>query len=249
MIVEWEVTLDCNFKCEYCVNSRNSALPTPIYYEKDKIKVFKFIEKLKEKYPNEELFIFGGEPFSHGFFKEIIQKLNQVKMKYIIQTNFSLPKIVEDVNAIVQISVHPTQIKNKEKYIQEMVRLEHLIRRVDVMYMGKQSLDYYKEIVKVFPREKVKLVPVAGFKGCFSVNKYLYEYNEIRQGIMGKFINFEEDDRSFNWESQMRGEWTPKNKPCAYRNTYVLFDPTLKQYSCSFRENNDICPHNNCFIM
>lgn len=248
MIVEWEVTLDCNFKCEYCVNSRNSALPTPIYHEQNKEKVFEFIEDLKIKYPDEELFLFGGEPFAHKFFGEIIQKLDEVQMNYVIQTNFSLPKRIESIGTSVQVSVHPTQIRDKKKYISELERLQHLVKRVDVMFMGKISIDYYKEIVKVIPKEKVILVPVAGFKGV-DVNKYLYEYNRLRQGIHSRFINFEYGERSFNWEQQMRGEWTPKNKPCMYKDKYVLFDPMLRQYGCSYRGNHDICPHDHCFIM
>lgn len=248
MIVEWEVTLDCNFKCEYCVNSRNSALSQPIFFEKDKEKVFKFIETLKEKYPEEELFIFGGEPFAHPFFAEIIHKLNDVHMKYIIQTNFSLSKRVEKINEMVQVSVHPTEIKNKELYISELVRLEKLIRKVDIMFMGKISIDYYKDLVKVFPREKIRIVPVAGFKGV-DVNKYLFEYNKLRQSIVGKFINFEHGDRSFDWEKQMKGMWSPKSKPCMYKDKYILFDPMLRSYSCSYRENHEICPQDHCFLM
>lgn len=248
MIVEWEVTLDCNFKCEYCVNSRNSALPTPILFEKDKAKVNAFIETLKEKYPDVELFLFGGEPFAHPFFGEIIQKLNEVQMKYVIQTNFSLPKRIEKINEKVQVSVHPTEIKNKEKYINELVRLEHLVKRVDIMFMGKVSIDYYKDLSKVFPREKLRLVPVAGFKGV-DVNKYLFEYNNLRQSVMGRFVNFEHGDRSFNWENQMKGVWSPKGKPCIYKETYVLFDPMLRSYTCSYRDNHDICPNDHCFIM
>ena len=248
MIVEWEVTLDCNFQCSYCVNSRNSALAKPIFFEKDKEKVFKFIETLKEKYPEDELFIFGGEPFAHPFFGEIIQKLKDVHMKFIIQTNFSLPKRAEKIGEMCQVSVHPSEIKNKELYISELGRLQHLIRKVDVMYIGKPSIDYYVQIAKVFPREKLRLIPVAGFKGV-DVNKYLYEYNELRQSVVGKFINFEHGDRSYNWEDQMKGTWSPKGKPCMYKDKYILFDPMLRSYSCSYRENHDICPNDHCFIM
>ena len=248
MIVEWEVTLDCNYQCEYCVNSRNSALPVPIFFEKDKEKVFKFIEELKVKYPEDELFVFGGEPFAHPFFGDIIQKLKDVEMKFIIQTNFSLPKRVEKIGAVVQVSVHPTQIKNKEKYIEELARLEKLIRKVDIMFVGKPSISYYTDLVKVFPREKIRIVPVAGFKGV-DVNDHLYQYNELRQSVVGKFVNFEHGDRSFNWENQMKGTWTPKGKPCMYKDKYILYDPMLRSYSCSYRENNDICPNDHCFLM
>lgn len=248
-MLEWEVTLDCNYKCEYCVNSRNSALTNPIYIEKEKNRVFKFIEELKNRFPNEELFLFGGEPFAHPFFNEIIQKLNDVNMKYIIQTNFSLPKRVEQIGEIIQVSVHPTQIKNKEIYIAELQRLKHLVRKCDVMYTGKESINYYIDILKDFPKEKLFLVPVADFLGANFANKYLYEYNKLRQGPMSKVINFEQGERSFKWEEQMKSDWSPKGKPCMYKNNYFLFDPQLKEYNCSYRQNNDICPNDHCFLM
>ncbi|MFZ9615185.1 MAG: radical SAM protein [Fluviibacter sp.] len=248
-MLEWEVTLDCNYQCEYCVNSRNTALVNPIYLEKEKARVFKFIEGLKEKYPQEELFLFGGEPFAHPFFGEIIDKLNEVQMKYIIQTNFSLPKRVEKINEIIQVSVHPTQIKNKELYISELQRLKHLVRKCDVMYTGKESIDYYIKIVKDFPKEKLFLVPVADFLGADFANKYLYEYNKLRSTPMAKFINFEPNDRSFKWEEQMTSKWSPKGSPCMYKDKYNLFDPQLNHYTCSYRQNNDICPNDHCFLM
>ena len=249
MIVEWEVTLDCNYTCEYCVHSRNSALPEPIAYEKDEDKIYAFIEQLKSDYPDDELFLFGGEPFAHPKFAKIIDKLNEVDMKYIIQTNFSLPKRIESIGEIVQVSVHPNEIRDWPKYRDELIRLQHLVRRIDVMYVGQLSVLRYAELVKKIPKEKIFIVPVAGFKGV-DVNKYLYQFNQMKtDGIHSKFLNLEEGDRSFNWEKQMKGEWTPKGKTCLYKDEYVLFDPQLNRYNCCYRENNDICPNDHCFIM
>lgn len=248
-MIEWEVILNCNYTCNYCNNSRNSALPTPIPYEKDKDKVFGFIEILKEQHPDVELFLFGGEPFLHPFFGEIIQKLHEVEMKFIIQTNFSITKKVEEIGEAIQVSVHPTEIKDKATFIENVEKLKHLIRRIDIMYTGEESLKYFIDLVKVYPREQLFIVPVADFKFTKGANELLYEYNELRKGFLSKVYNFEEGDRSTTWEEQAKGMWSPKGNPCGYIGKYKLFDPMLRQYSCSYRENNIICPNDQCFLM
>lgn len=250
MIVEWEVILNCNYKCEYCVNSRNSALPQPIYHEKDKEKVFKFIENLKKNYPNEELFLFGGEPFLHPFLSDIILKLNEVQMKFIIQSNGSIPYVINKTKGDfeIQISVHPTQIKDKDQYIKDIIKLKDKIRRLDIMYVGDESLDYFKKFVNDF-KDKIVMKPLADFKYTNCVNNHLYEFNKIKETIKGKVYKFEEGERSYLWEQQMKNEWTPKGLPCPYKDTYVLYDPMLNKYNCSYRQNNEVCPNDHCFLM
>ena len=251
-MVEWEITLDCNHTCGYCVNSRNSALPEPIPYETDKDKVFAFLDMVKESYPGEELFVFGGEPFLHPFIGDIIEYMNKIELPFIIQTNFAYPIRMKVIGSPfkVQVSVHPTQIKNKEFFVESIRELQDIIRRIDVMYVGEESFDYYKKILKVLDdRDKLYIAPVADFKYTKVVNEHLYEFNRMKKGIQNKIYRFEEGDRSFIWEQQMRGELTYKYQPCMYKDTYKLFDPLLRKYTCSYRENNDICPNDHCFLM
>ena len=253
MIIEWECILDCNYKCSYCVNSRNSALAEPIYFEKDKEKVFRFLDLLKEKYIEDELFVFGGEPFLHPFLDEIISYMNNINLKFIIQTNFSVYNNIKKClkeNFQVQVSVHPTEIKDIDSYIKNIDELQHIIRRIDVMYIGKDSLKFYKEILKVLKdKDKLFLAPVADFKLLNTVNKYLYEFNQLKQGIYSKVYQFEPGERSYIWESQQRGITSMKWQPCIYKDKYILFDPMLRSYTCSYRQNNDICPNDHCFLM
>lgn len=254
MIVEWEVTLDCNYQCEYCTNGRNSALDKPIKYENDKTKVFEFIEQLKENYPNEELFLFGGEPFLHPFIDEIIQKLNDVGMKFIIQTNFSqiqkIKQIAETHKFEVQISVHPTELKDVEELSVGIKDLYSIIRRVDIMYANKSALNIYKHLMTQVSSEKLVLVPLADFNiEDDVVNSSLFEFNKMKKGIEGKIYNFESGERSFAWEEQMKQRLSFKGNPCIYLNEYILFDPMLNAYNCSYRQNNFICPNDTCFLM
>lgn len=249
MMIEWECILDCNYQCPYCVNSRNSALPIPILYEKDKQKVFKFLDSIKEKYTNDELFVFGGEPFLHPFINEIIDYLNHIQMKFVIQSNFSCYESIKKCNNFqVQVSIHPTEIKDLNKFIANLKLFKNNIRKIDVMYMGDVSIQIYKELVKTF-KDKIFIAPVADFKITNTVNKYLYEFNELKQSIYGRIFKFEPGERSFIWEEQQRGKNSLKGKTCIYKDNYILFDPMLNSYTCSYRENNIICPNDQCFFM
>lgn len=251
MLVEWEVTLDCNYQCMYCSNSRNTALINPIHFETNKEKVFTFIDNLKTKYQNEELFLFGGEPFLHPFINDIIKKLNDVQMKFIIQTNFSMYNIINLINEPfqMQVSVHPNEIKNINEFLLNLNKFQESIRRIDIMYIGEKSLEIYKQILKnIKDKNKICIKPVADFH-TNTVNKYLYEFNELKKSLYGRIYNFEQGERSFIWEEQQRGLNTLKGTQCIYKDKYILFDPMLNSYTCSYRENNIICPNDQCFFM
>jgi organic radical activating enzyme len=256
MQIEWECVLDCNYNCKYCcANNRNPTFYAPIQFEKDKEKVFQFLNSLKEKYKDDELFIFGGEPFLHPFLDEIIEHLNKIEMKFIIQTNFSIYNNIEkcvnkNLEFEVQVSVHPEEIKNLDIYIENLSKFQNIIRRIDIMYIGDESINYYKKIFKVIKNKSIIfLAPVADFIIKDTANNQLFKFNELKRGIYGKIFQFEPGERSFIWENQQRGITSMKFQPCIYKNSYILFDPTLKSYSCSYRENNDICPHDQCFLM
>ena len=254
-ILEWECVLECNYCCPYCTNGHNGVLETPIRYEKDKSKVFAFIDMLKEKWPTTELFLFGGEPFVHPFIDEIIEKLNSADMPYIVQTNGSVYKRIKEIakrhKFQIQISVHPTEIKNRKKYLEGIIELQEITRRIDVMYTGEDALEYYREI---YPQLKNKdilyIAPLADFNIEEDiVNNKLFEFNKLKNSVYDKVYQFEKGERSFKWEDQMKGLWTPKGNPCMYKGKYMLFDPQLKSYTCNYRENNDICPKQQCFLM
>ena len=250
MIVEWECILNCNHRCTYCSNGHNGVLKTPIMYQKDKQKVFSFIGFLKNTYPNDELFLFGGEPFLHPFIGEIVQELNNVGMNFVIQTNFSLPQHIPE-NCVIQVSAHPTEIKDIDVFVKNIQKYQHQIRRIDVMYIGEKSIDVYKKILPVLRDKSILfLCPLADFNiknGAH--NQALYEFNSLKQSYLSKVYRFEPGERSFIWERMMRGEISCKNKLCQYTGKYILYDPMLNSYTCNHRQNNVICPHDHCFLM
>ena len=225
-----------------------------IQHEPDKEKVFRFLDMIREEYPEDELFVFGGEPFLHPFIDEIIGYMNDIRLKYIIQTNFSQPEIIKSISENydfqVQVSLHRMQIRDIMKLYNSIKELQHLIRRIDIMFDGAGCLPLYGEVLRVLDdKKKLFMAPIADFNLKGVCNHHLYEFNRLKKGVYGKVYNFEGGNRSYVWEEQMRGNISYKGKTCLYKDRYVLFDPALNKYNCNYRQNNDKCPNDQCFLM
>lgn len=251
---EWEVTLKCNYKCFYC------KLPK-IKEELDEKKLKNFMNNLDK---NIELFLFGGEPFVHSKIKFIINYLNEINQPFMVQSNgskISLLKVFKEKikNFILQISIHPSEvtleqtIQNLKKWFVASKKFNINIRRIDIMYIGKKSLKYYKKLNKTFKNLKFYLIPISGFYENESC-KYTKEYNELRK--KRKDINFEENFieslnkyRSEVWQDQCEGKYNTFGRYCPYE--YKLYAPNLQEYNCCYRERNlnGICQKEKCFWM
>ncbi len=251
---EWELVSHCNYNCEYC------SLPD-IKMELDKDKLTSFMDTLDKDL---ELFLFGGEPFLHKEVKFVIDYLNKINQPFVVQSNlstFSTDKIIEDgiEGFNLQGSIHPTQITILElkdnlyalKVLDFFGKLN--LKRIDIMYIGKESLEYYRTVQKIFP-DICYMLPISGFyeQDSCEANK---EYNKIRKRKAYSWIRFEENTipelgkfRSEVWEDQCTGKFSTFGKPCMY--DYRLWDSKLNKYNCCYRENtNGICNQRGCFFM
>jgi len=253
---EWEVISQCNYNCFYC------SLPNyKMELNEDILK--KFMDNIDKDL---ELFVFGGEPFMHKKIKFIIDYLNKIKQPFVIQSNISTKSIDIIKNNInnfnLQCSVHPTEITETD-LINNLIELKRLndlkilnMKRIDIMYIGKESIRYYRIVQKIFP-EICYLLPISGFYKnnknlCCALNK---EYNIIRYKKIYSWIKFEENYilgeskfRSELWEEQCSGKFSTYGKPCPY--DYVLWDSKLNKYNCCYREiTNGYCTKNGCFWM
>jgi len=245
--VSWEVTMECNYSCYYCTNLDKSIKPIP------KEDIEPFIISIKERFPTEEVFVFGGEPFVHPHIEYIIQTFNKHKVDYVIQTNLS-KKSVHVMNRItdpfkINISIHPTeaamaQVVNCFERIPPNVS----VSTVDVMYIGKKSIDYYMAIRKFVP-EVTYLTPVGDFGDGVSDN-LLVEYNEMRHNIAWNHtINFEQVEQLGRYRSVVWGDkdFSLKGKDCLLVDNYY-YSASLECNDCIYRENNNgVCPHDKCF--
>lgn len=249
MLVEWEITLKCNYKCMYCTNLDPSIRP-----ELDEGKIRDFIKMLGEKYPGIEIFVFGGEPFVHPKIHWIIKCFNEFNIPFVIQTNFSkhsikVMKTITDPFKI-NISIHPTEFPIEE--IPELFEYKPNIKTIDVMYTGREAIHYYIAVTKAIEHDHTYLTPVTDFGDGYS-DTLLADYLKLKQTrLYDTFIKFEKvqkfgKDRSELW---LDPNFKTKGKPCLYSGQYFLYAPNLDLYTCCYRIKTDgTCPKDKCFLM
>ena len=243
IMVEWEVTLHCNYNCFYCTNLDPTIKPVT-----DHGKLALFIEQLGNEYPGVEIFIFGGEPFLHPEISFIIETFNRFNIPFVIQTNLSkkslqvINKLKEPV--ILQVSIHPTEIPLSDINIPDNIN----IRTIDVMFTGLNAVPYYLSVKG--KAEKVYLTPIGDFGDGIS-GATLDKYNEMRNDPRWEnIIDFEEVKRLGDYRSNMWTDYSPRGKPCLYQDIYFLYSPNLDLYNCCHRVNHTgICNHDKCFLM
>ena len=251
-MVEWEVTLKCNYKCDYC------GLLRPIKEITDEVILKNFITDLNKKYPDTEIFLFGGEPFLHPKIEFIIQQFQELNQPFVIQSNLS-NKSTEVIKTLkvepfkLNISVHVSQTT-----LQDIIKNVNLVKPTEIHLMytednGKVE-DYYRKINLIKGNSKLILTPVSNL-GCTGYEDVLEKYNSIKYNYVydsNKILyKGEQYLRSDLWSLQNNSsESLTKGKPCQYLNQYVLFTPDLKEMNCCYRKNhNGICHEQNCFFM
>lgn len=250
MQVEWEITLKCNYRCSYCTNLDPSIRP-----ELDEDKLRDFIRMLGEKYPGVEVFVFGGEPFVHPKIHWIIKCFNEFNIPFVIQTNFSKHsvKIMETITDPfkINISVHPTEVDIEEiKYLLKNTKAD--INVIDVMYVGKDSIDYYLAVKNSINHDNTFLTPVTDFGDGVS-DTILGDFISLRKrSIYRHVIRFEDIERFGRQRSEvwLDPDFKTKGKPCLYTGKYFLYAPNLDLYNCCYRIKTDgTCPKDKCFLM
>ena len=249
MQVEWEVTMKCNYNCYYCSN-----LDKSIHHVTDHNTLRTFVKMLGDTYPGVEIFVFGGEPFVHPEIGYIIKCFNEFQIPFVIQTNLSKYSIevMKTINEpyTLQASIHPTEISLED--VMDTLKENVTCRVIDVMFSGKDAVLYYLKVKENTTCTNVFLTPITDF-GDGRSNTALQEYLEIKQNPnYNKIIRFEEVERLGKPRSEIWGNisFSPKGKPCLYKDKYFLYGSNLEQYNCCHRINTDgICPKTKCFLM
>lgn len=122
-MVHFDITEFCNYHCEYCyqgVEKQQKHISDTVFNN-----FFAFLERLKEPF---RVHLIGGEPFLYPRFFEMCRKIAQLGHYISLTTNFSLPltswdrlrKIAGGFLRAVEISLHPTQIRNLEDFFETL---------------------------------------------------------------------------------------------------------------------------------
>ena len=243
--LEYEIILECNYRCPYCTNGRNDLL-------KNKIPESFDIEKLKVIFSSFDfIYIYGGEPLLSPKIPDVLSILQN--KDHVIQTNFSKPEIIEKIikkypKTKFWVSAHNSQIKDKESFKQLLLKYKNNIDELNVMFYDYKDIKFYvflKDVCK-----NIQLTPIAGFGAKTKaqekrLNGSLIKYNKLRS-LKIKHINFDNGcNRSFNWEKQIKDPMKGKQCPCI--GGYFQLDPALNLHHCPLRYDGEICPFNMCF--
>jgi organic radical activating enzyme len=248
-LVEWEITMKCNYSCGYCTN-----LDKSIYPNLDNKQIYTFIEQLGKDHPGTEIFVFGGEPFVHPKIDYILYCFNLLKIPFVVQTNFSKHsrEVMKTINHPfrINISVHPSEV-DIEDVVDGLYECDQsIINIIDVMYVGATSLSYYFTITKAINHPHIYLTPIADFGDGIS-DTVLDEYNKLRDKF-SKAIKFEDVERLGRQRSEVWADrkFNTINKPSLYKDKYFLYGPDFRLHNCCYRITTDgICPKTKCFLM
>lgn len=240
-MIEYEITLNCNFRCGYCTNGRNTVISSPIYEGP----LDKIIDNLSK---HDEVYIYGGEPLMSKNIKDVVRYLRDSGKAYVIQTNFSITKSIEEILEIdplvkFQVSIHRTQ-KQHTISIDNVLRFSKNIERCDIMFTSHQDLALYYKLNPIIRR--LYLIPVADF--ATSKRDYLHSlvlYNKLRKILNN--VRFDSGERSVIWEEQFTGILSPKGKRCMCIGKCHQMDPSGNMHHCPQRYDGDICPFESCF--
>lgn len=248
-LVEWEITMQCNYGCTYCTNLDKGIFPVT-----DTTEIYNFIKKLGDEHPGVEVFVFGGEPFLHPKIGYIVETFNALGVPFVIQTNFSSHSrtIMEGIGSPfkINISIHPSEV-SIDDVVDGLSKIDpRMVNIVDVMYVGVESMPYYFAARRAIKHDHVYLTPIADFGDGIS-DTVLDEYNKLRK-TMGTAIQFENVERFGRQRSDVWADRRFKTlgKPCLYKDRYFLYGPDFKLHNCCYRLTTDgICPKPKCFLM
>lgn len=119
--VDFLITQKCNYRCEYCSQSKKFYKNT-LHSNDETIEAFlKFIKTLDKNF---EITISGGEPLCHPRFFEVIKEIKNQDLKLSVISNFSYPvseyKKIADIMgenfSELFVSFHYSQVKDVEEF-------------------------------------------------------------------------------------------------------------------------------------
>ena len=169
MLMYYQITKNCNYNCDYCVdhnNSKKQYTGTSIYS-----KICQFLNTLSLK--NNKIFtvdIYGGEPTLHPNFFDIVDRLNIDNNRLVLFTNLSADitlyeKYIETVkHGAIHATYHPRHV-SQSIFVS---KLEHIIRKYpnfnvtiycgidNVRHINRYNFDEFYASIKQFISQNVK---------------------------------------------------------------------------------------------
>ncbi len=183
-------TAGCNFRCPYC---HNPELVLPTMIEKQpKITEKEILDFLKERSGFlEGLCITGGEPTIHSDLIDFIQKVKDLGLLVKLDTNGSLPKVLENLLKSKLIDWVAMDIKApKEKYelfTQGQIKTETIDQSIKIINKSKIDYEFRTTLAPEILTEKDILDIVDWIKPA---NRYYLQQFKNEKTLDDNFLNF-----------------------------------------------------------
>lgn len=148
----WFLTLDCNFRCEYCYN-----VDTKYGITEEWKKIVEFYEEMGKRY-DLRLQLCGGEPSMHPNFLDIINSMESIEFNVFTNLNYSqefLKEFLKGNWSYLLTSFHYSGTKEYESYLRNLQYvLENDWRRIYVHVMWElpykdKILEFYNKLKKL----------------------------------------------------------------------------------------------------
>jgi len=185
---------DCNLKCNWCDTTYS-------FNEGNYLKKYEIIEKI-EKFNANLVEITGGEPLIHDNVYSLIETLNKINKKILIETNgsISIEKIPDYVHIILDLKP-PSSNVNTDTNLYSNIKLLKKSDEVKIVIQNQEDLIWTHKTIQKYPQllnlENPPTLQVAFEKfNMTNLAKYILESNiTFKMGIqMHKYI-FPKDAR------------------------------------------------------
>ena len=200
-------TAGCNFRCPYC---HNPELVLPAMIEKQpKITEKEILDFLKERSGFlEGLCITGGEPTIHSDLIDFIQKVKDLGLLVKLDTNGSLPKVLENLLKSKLIDWVAMDIKApKEKYelfTQGQIKAETIDQSIKIIKKSKVDYEFRTTLAPEILTEKDILGIVDWIKPA---DRYYLQQFKNEKTLDDNFLNFQ------SWPQEQAEALIVKIKP------------------------------------
>lgn len=130
LLIDFCITLKCNYRCPYCDQGINKT-DYPSASEDVAKSMISFLKNLDR---TAILQLVGGEPTIHPYFLELAKTVVDNNHYFQTCTNFSKPlaywenlvNLLGDKFYRVQVSYHPSQIKDKSEFIDKLLQFNKI---------------------------------------------------------------------------------------------------------------------------
>jgi len=189
-LVLWDLTLECNYRCHYCINSdRLSSVPiSQLDYLDNMLRI------LDERNLKWYVLLTGGEPLLHPDFIRVCKKVTK-KYRLIICTNLAISDKVEEFYNLIDPSMvdmiySAIHIEEREKMagVEEYIKNFKLLKNKNFNILATYILhptvlDRYQEDFEYFSQNGIHVIPKY-FIGWHKLKFYPNAYSrKIRRSI------------------------------------------------------------------